>query len=200
MSAPSNPEFEHYRQQLLQRRRYYPIYGLLLLITGGLGFLAIVPPYLYNPAELLTINQRWLIHMLLFLGFLACTAGGILLIVRSYRPPSPTQIQRFRRSERQRLFLQANGHTLPWWSRLLIRILITLVGLLFVVGGSAVIFFFGPNAWDGWIYLIVGSFLISLVSYFIPKEIRKLPASSAEQLAQNWISGEATAGDDLPSA
>ncbi|GER91161.1 hypothetical protein KDW_53230 [Dictyobacter vulcani] len=197
MSAPSNPDFEQYRRRLLHRKRYYPIYGLLLLITGGLGLLGLISSFLDNPGSLQPTQSTGLLHDALLLTFLALTIAGIVLIIRAYKAPDNTEIQRYRRRERQRLFLQANGRSLPWWSHLIIRVLIVLVGLVFFSGAILVFFNFGPGAWDGWIYLLVSIFLISLVSYFIPRELRKLPTMSAEALARNLIAGEATGDEDI---
>ncbi|GCE24359.1 hypothetical protein [Dictyobacter kobayashii] len=197
MSAPTNPDFEQYRQRLLLRRRYYPIYGLLLVITGGLGVLGLASLYLDNPLSLLAYDQPGgLLHVFLLLAFLAFIIGGILCIIYAFRAPRLAEIQRYRQSERHRLFLQASGSSAPWWSRLIIRILLSLLALLFCAGGMLVIAQFGPGALDGWTYLLISIFLISLVGYFIPRELRKLPALSAEQLAQSWIAGEATTGDE----
>lgn len=198
MSAPSNPDFEQYRRQLLHRRRYYPIYGLLLLITGGLGLLGLISIYLDNPGSLQPTQSTGLLHDALLLAFLALTIAGIILITRAYKAPGNAEIQRYRRAERQRLFLQASGLSMPWWSHFFIRILIVLVGVLFISGAILVFFNFGLGAWDGWIYLLVGVFLFSLVSYFIPRELRKLPTMSAEALARNLIAGEATNGEKDP--
>lgn len=196
MSPSSNPEFEYYRRLLLQRRRYYPIYGLLLFIVGWLGSMALIPPYLHNPQALFAFNQySRLLHFVLIIAFLAAIILGFSLIRRAFTQPTIQSIQRFRQRQRQRLFLEANGRA-PWWSSLLIRILIAVVGGLFLVGGIVVIGIFGMIALDGWIYLLVGGFLLSLACYFIPRETKKFPALSAEQLAQDWIIGEATTGNN----
>lgn len=192
MSTPPNPEFEYYRRLLLQRRRYYPIYGLLLFIIGWLGSLALIPLYLRNPLALFAFQQApRLLHFILILGFLSAIILSFSLIRRAFTRPTIQSIQRFRQRHRQRLFLEAHGRA-PWWSNLLLRILIAVTGILFTVGGIAVIAIFGMIAWDGWIYLVVGVFLLSLASYIIPREMKKFPALSAEQLAQDWIMGEAT--------
>ncbi|GCE30398.1 hypothetical protein KDA_58820 [Dictyobacter alpinus] len=196
MSVPPNPDFEQYRQQLLHRRRYYPIYGLLLLITGGLGLLGLLSMYLDNPGSLLPTQAGGLLHDVLLIGFLALVIAGIVLIARAYKAPGNAEVQRYRQAARQRLFLQANGRAIPWWSYIIIRVLIMLVGLIFCSGALLVFFNFGAGAWDGWIYLLIGVFLISLVFYFIPRELRKIPAISAEELARNLIAGEATTGED----
>lgn len=168
-----------------------------MVITGGLGVLGLVSLYLDHPLSLLAYNQPGrLLHVFLLLAFLAFIIGGMTCISYAFKAPKPADIQRYRQAERHRLFLQAYGRATPWWSRLIIRLLITLLGLLFCAGGVLVMAQFGLGALDGWIYLLVGAFLISLVCYFIPRELRKLPALSAEQLAQNWIAGEATTGDD----
>ncbi len=198
MSTPSNPEVEYYRQLLLQRRRYYPIYGLLLFIIGWLGSMALIPLYLHNPLDLFAFNQSpRLLHFILILAFFTAIVLGLALIRRAFSRPTIQSIQRFRQRQRQRLFLEAHGRA-PWWSSLLVRILIAIIGILFSVGGIVVIAIFGMIAWDGWIYLLVGVFLLVLASYIIPHEMKKFPAMSAEQLAQDWITGEATGENEAP--
>lgn len=196
MTPSSNSEFDYYRRLLLQRRRYYPIYGLLLFIIGWLGSMALIPLYLHNPQALFAFNQYpRLVHFFLILAFLTTIVLGFSLIRRAFTQPTLQSIQRFRQQQRQRLFLEAHGR-IPWWSSLLIRILIAVVGILFAAGGMVVIGLFGMMAWDGWIYLLVGSFLLSLAYYIIPREMKKFPMLSAEQLAQDWITGEETTGDN----
>ncbi len=200
MSTPSNPEFEYYSRQLLQRRRYYPIYGLLLFIIGWLGNMALIPLYLHNPQDLFAFNQSpHLLHFFLILAFIGTIILSFFLIRRAFTRPTIQSVQRFRQRQRQRLFLEAHGRA-PWWSSPLVRILIAVVGILFSAGGIVVIGTFGMIAWDGWIYLLVGSFLLSLACYFIPREMKKFPALSAEQLAQDWITGEATGENEAPFA
>ncbi len=201
MSSSSNPEFEYYRRVLLQRRRYYPIYGLLLFIIGWLGSMALIPLYLRNPQALFAFNQYpRLLHFVLMLAFLTAIILGLSLIRRAFTRPTMQSIQRFRQQQRQRLFLEAHGR-IPWWSSLLVRIFIVIVGVFFTVGGMAVIGLFGGMAWDGWIYLIVGGFLLMLACYWIPREMKKFPTLSAEQLAQDWITGEETTGNnETPTA
>jgi hypothetical protein len=201
MSSSFNPEFEYYRRLLLQRRRYYPIYGLLLFIIGWLGSMALIPLYLRNPQALFAFNQYpRLLHFVLILAFLTAIILGLSLIRRAFTRPTIQSIQRFRQQQRQRLFLEAHGR-IPWWSSLLVRILIVMVGVFFTAGGMAAIGLFGMLAWDGWIYLIVGGFLLILACYWIPREMKKFPTLSAEQLAQDWITGEETTGNnETPTA
>lgn len=200
MPTSNNPELEFYLQRLLQRRRYYPIYGLLALITGVLGLFGIVSSYLSNPLALFALNQPGnLLHLLLLLCFLVAISSGLFFILRAFKQPGIKEVQNYRQSERRRLFLQAHGHALPWWSRLITRIIIIIIAGVFMVGGIIIFTIFGLSAIDGWFYLLVGSFVLSIAIYFIPREIRKLPSISAEQLAQNWLAGETTTSDDLPS-
>ncbi|GAC1480656.1 MAG: hypothetical protein NVS2B12_35770 [Ktedonobacteraceae bacterium] len=134
---------------------------------------------------------------MLILGFLAAIILGLSLVRRAFQRPTIQSVQRFRQRQRQRLFLEAHGRA-PWWSSLLVRILIASVGILFAAGGITVMGIFGVIAWDGWIYMVVGVFLLSLAFYLIPREMKKFPALSAEQLAQDWIAGEATGTDEAP--
>ncbi len=192
MSTSPNPEFEYYRRRLLQRRRYYPIYGLLLLITGGLGCLAQLLDYFSTPTLLFTFTQpSALLHLFLLLVFLALIALGIELIRRSFTSPVPQTVQQFRQRQRRRLFKQAQGQG-PWWSNIFIRLGIIIVGLIFTAGACLVFWLFGVNALDGWLYLLVGIFLLALTFYFSPRELKKFPALSAQQLARELISGETT--------
>lgn len=154
--------------------------------------MALIPLYLRNPLALFAFQQPpRLLHFLLILGFLVAITLSFSLIRRAFTQPTTQSIQRFRQRQRQRLFLEAHGRA-PWWSSPLLRVLIAIVGILFAVGGIVVIGIFGMIAWDGWIYLVVGAFLLSLAGYIIPREMKKFPALSAEQLAQDWITGEAT--------
>ncbi len=196
MSSPSNHEFEYYRHLLLQRRRYYPIYGLLLFIIGWLGSMALIPLYARNLQTLFAFNQYpRLLHFFLIIAFIAAIILGFSLIRYAFTRPSVQSVQRFRQQQRQRLFLEAHGR-IPWWSSLPVRVLIVIGGTLFVAGGMLVIGLFGAMAWDGWIYLLVGGFLLGLACYWIPREMKKFPSLSAERLAQDWITGEETTGDN----
>lgn len=197
MPTPSNPELEHYRYLLQSRRRYYPIYGLLAFVTGIMGFFAIASIYTANFAALFTFNQPVkLLHLVLLIVFLMTCVGGIQLIRRAFQQPTTHEIEHYRQALRRRLFLQAQGKALPWWYRPVIRLLITLIGLIFIAGGISVLVFFGLGAIDAWFYILIGIFLLSIATYSIPREIRKLPSISAEQLAQNLLTGEISADDE----
>ncbi len=108
MSTSPNPEFEYYRRHLLHRRRYYPIYGLLLVITGALGFFGVLAPYLDHPENIADITRPlWFVHVGFLFGFLIMILAGLFLGIYAIKAPSTAQIQRYRRQERQRVYLQA---------------------------------------------------------------------------------------------
>jgi hypothetical protein len=199
MEAQSNPDFEYYRHMVLRRRYLYATYGRLLAFAGCFSLCGLFLPALCIDPYIFMHTMISLLAAILFgLASLAAVLFGIVLWRKARREPSTDEIDHMRRTQRARLFRQAQG-VLPWSHRRLTRALLFLFGVVLLLVGGCFLYLFGLRAWDGWGYVALGVFLFVTAGYILPAESQHLPQESAGQLADHWLQGETTEGNDFSS-
>lgn len=183
-----------WKQELVRRRRSERIQGWILISIGGVGVLALLFTLATSFPRFLTLGPLFELLFLLFVLCFFCSFFlGISTLRSARKVPTEQDIARVRRTERTRLYQEAQG-VLPWTYRRIGRICMTLLGVFALVGGVLVLVSFGVGSMDGWVMAAAGVVFLWLALYRIPRERRQLPEQSAQTLAREMIAGEVRDG------